>query len=186
MSDLEARLRALPAFPDELPVLDEAAAPEDPNTLFAAWLEAELESGSRQPHAMALATGRSDGTPVVRTLIVKDIDGDGYHFSTHRTSMKGGELAANPRASMLFFWRESGRQVRVTGTVRECSAEVSRRDWEGRPSYDGAPNPDWQRYALDPDEFEFMQARHDRKHTRIVYRLAVGGWTHAPAATPAG
>jgi pyridoxamine 5'-phosphate oxidase len=120
-------------------------------------------------------------------LIIKDIDGDGYHFSTHRTSRKGVELAAHPQASMLFFWRESGRQVRVTGTVVALDEAVSQRDWAGRPNYDGTPNPDWQRYALVPSEYEFMQAQHDRNHQRIEYRLGpAGSWSHGRVTSPAG
>ncbi|MBL3699635.1 pyridoxine/pyridoxamine 5'-phosphate oxidase [Leucobacter luti] len=186
MSDLEQRLRRLPAFPHPLPVLDAAVLPDDPTVLFRAWLDAAIESGERQPHAMATATVRADGTPVARTLILKDIDADGYHFSTHRSSRKGRELALRPRTSMLFFWREFGRQVRVTGEAVPLDDAASQRDWEGRPSYTGTPNPDWQRYALRPDEFEFMQAREDRQHTRIEYRVGPDGWRHDAVRTPAG
>lgn len=186
MSDLESRLRVLPAFPLPLPVLEPATLPADPNTLFAAWLDEAIASGARQPHSMAFATVRPDGTPALRTLILKDLDADGYHFSTHRTSRKGLELDAHPRSTMLFFWRESGRQVRVTGDAIQLAEEASQHDWRERPSYTGVPNPDWQRYALRPVEFEFMQAREDRQHTRIEYRLGATGWTHEPVATPAG
>lgn len=186
MSDLESRLRALPAFPHPLPVLRAEDLPADPDELFLAWLDAAIASGERQPHAMAFATVRDDGTPAVRTLILKDLDEAGYHFSTHRTSRKGVELASHPRASMLFFWRESGRQVRVTGNVIELDTAATQRDWAGRPSYTGEPNPEWQRYAVRADEFEFMQAREDRQHTRVEYRLGEAGWIHAPVPTPAG
>lgn len=184
---LENRLRALPAFPPDMPVLRSETLPDDPNELFLEWLEEALASDERQQHAMSLVTARPDGTPVARTLIIKDIDEQGYHFSTHRSSRKGLELAADRRASMLFFWRATGRQVRITGEVAEFDEVASQRDWEQRPSYTGQPNPDWQRYALVPDEFEFMQAREDRNHTRIEYRLeAAGAWSHAPVETPAG
>lgn len=186
MSDLEAVLRSLPAFPEPLPVLSADDLPEDPHALFRSWLDEAIASGARQPHAMTFATVRADGAPVARTLIVKDIDDDGYHFSTHRTSRKGMELAERARATMLFFWRESGRQVRITGTAAALDDAASQRDWRERPSYTGEPNPDWQRYALAAEEFEFMQAREDRRHTRIEYLRSDGGWTHAPVATPAG
>lgn len=186
MSELETRLRSLPAFPQPLPVLDPAAMPADPDTLFLDWLDAAIESGERQPHTMAFVTARADGEPVARTLILKDLDADGYHFSTHRTSRKGIELAADPRCSMLFFWREFGRQVRVTGVAVPLDDEATQRDWAGRPSYTGQPNLDWQRYALRPTEFEFMQAREDRQHTRVEYTRGDAGWRHAVVATPAG
>lgn len=184
--DLEEMLRGLPAFPEHLPTLTVGDLPDEPDRLFLDWLGGAIRSGARQPHAMSLVTSRPDGTPVARTLILKDVDAQGYHFSTHRTSRKGLELEADPRASMLFFWREAGRQIRITGAVVALDEAASQRDWETRPSYTGVPNPDWQRYALVPDEFEFMQARHDRNHTRIEYRRDGSGWAHAPVATPAG
>lgn len=186
MSELESLLRRLPAFPEPLPVLRDEDLPDSPHELFLDWLHAAIDNGGRQPHAMTMLTSRPDGTPVGRTLILKDIDDAGYHFSTHRSSRKGIEIAANPRVSFVFFWRESGRQVRVTGDAIALSEEVSQLDWSGRPSYAGEPNPDWQRYALRPDEFEFMQARLDRNHTRIEYRRDGGAWAHARVTTPAG
>lgn len=150
------------------------------------WLDDAIDGGERQPHAMTFTTLDDDGAPVGRTLILKDIDADGFHVSTHATSRKGRQLARDPRATMVFFWREQGRQVRVTGRVHELSDEASQRDWEGRPSYDGARNPDWRLYALAPDEFEFMQAREDRQHTRLEYTRDRGAWDVHPVTTPAG
>lgn len=186
MSELESRLRRLPAFPEPLPQLREQDLPVSPDVLFLDWLNEAIESGARQPHAMTMLTVRPDGTPVGRTLILKDIDAEGYHFSTHRSSRKGIEIEQNPRVSLVFFWRESGRQVRVTGDAVALSEEVSQLDWASRPSYEGAPNPDWQRYALRPTEFEFMQARLDRNHTRIEYRRDGQGWVSAAVERPAG
>lgn len=186
MSDLELRLRRLPAFPEPLPVLSIEDLPTSPDQLFLAWLTEAIESGSRQPHAMTMLTVRADGAPVGRTLILKDVDDEGYHFSTHRSSRKGIEIATNSRISMVFFWRESGRQVRITGEAVPLDENASQSDWSARPSYRGAPNPDWQRYALKPSEFEFMQARLDRNHTRIEYLRDGQGWAHAPVLTPAG
>jgi pyridoxamine 5'-phosphate oxidase len=187
MDSIRERLRGLPSFPADMPELDPATAPNRPEELFVSWLDDAIASGVRQPHAMALTTARADGTPVARTLIIKDLDESGYHFSTHRTSHKGQQLDQNPRASLLFFWAESGRQVCITGTVTELSYEVSQADLAGRPSYDGRPNPDWQVYALKPDEYEFLQARQDRNHTRLRYHYSPStGWTSAPASTPGG
>lgn len=186
MNELRDRLRSLPGFPSDLPVLDADEVPEDPDELFGRWLEEEIVAGARQPHAMTFLTVGEGGAPEGRTLILKDIDRHGYHVSTHRTSVKGGELGRDPRASMVFFWRESGRQVRISGEVVLLPEGVSQADWAARPTYDGAPNPDWQVYALQPTAFEFLQARQDRRHTRVGYRRTEDGWTHAPVTTPAG
>lgn len=159
-------LRALPDFPDALPDFDPDAAPADPADLFRLWLEEALAAGVPQPNACSLATADELGRPSSRMLILKDIDGDGWHFATSRASRKGHELAVNPHAALNFFWQQQGRQVRVAGTVVELSAEASDADWRARPGADGSDNPDWQLYALRPREIEFWQARHDRRHLR--------------------
>lgn len=181
MSDLAARLRTLPAFPEEMPDLDLEFLPEDPTELFLAWLEDAIASGARQPHAMTFQTLLADGSPVGRTLILKDLDEAGFHVSTRNTSRKARQLLDDPRAAMTFFWRESGRQVQVAGTVVALGEDVSQRDWLARPNSDGRPNPEWQVYALQPEWIEFMQARADRLHTRVRYRLEDGRWIHRPA-----
>lgn len=186
MASIRERLRELPGFPADMPELEAAHASNDPGDLFLCWLENAIASGMRQPHAMTLSTVRPDGTPEPRTLILKDVDESGYHFSTHRTSRKGVQLAENPRASMLFFWRESGREVRILGNVNKLSDDISQADWSARPSYDGKPNPDWQVYALRPEEYEFLQARQDRNHTRLGYQRTATGWTGGPVTTPGG
>ena len=187
MNDLAARLRALPSFPEDMPGLAPDAVPEDPAELFLAWLEDAIAAGVRQPHAMTFQTLAEDGSPVGRTLILKDLDERGLHVSTHRTSRKGEQLAADPRAAMTFFWRESGRQVQGGGTVAALDEETSQADWSARPSYEGSPNPDWQVYALRPAWYEFTQSRLDRKHVRIGYRRGADGrWSHDRVTTPAG
>jgi pyridoxamine 5'-phosphate oxidase len=179
MTALRARLRALPSFPGDLAVLDVASAPDDPLELFLAWLEDAIASGERQPHAMTLATVDDAGSPSLRTLIVKDVDDRGIHFSSSLSSRKAHDLAARPQAGLMFFWRELGRQVEITGTALPLGEEESQADWAQRPGFDGAPNPDWQLWTVQPDRFEFLQARHDRVHTRLEYRRSAdGSWRH--------
>lgn len=186
MSDLPQRLRALPAFPDQMPDLDLEALPEDPADLFLSWLDDAIASGARQPHAMTFQTVTPEGAPVGRTLILKDLDEHGFHVSTRNTSRKAHQLEENPRAAMTFFWRESGRQVQISGVVSALGEDISQADWETRPSYDGTPNPEWQVYALQPSWIEFTQSRHDRNHLRAGYHREDGRWTHGQVTTPAG
>ncbi|MCU1516200.1 MAG: Pyridoxamine 5-phosphate oxidase [Pseudarthrobacter sp.] len=159
-------LRALPDFPDNLPEFDPGTAPADPAELFKLWLDEALAAGVLQPHACSLATADGNGQPSSRMLILKDIDDGGWHFATSRTSRKGRELTANPRAALTFYWPQQGRQVRVAGPVVELSGEASAADWHARPAADGSNNPEWQLYAVRPTELEFWQARHDRRHIR--------------------
>src|SRR5690625_4709178 len=109
MSELSKRLRALPAFPDEMPDLDLENLPEDPIELFLTWLDDAIAAGGRQPHAMTFQTVMADGTPVGRTLILKDLDEHGFHVSTRNTSRKARQPEGNPRAAMTFLDRKSTR-----------------------------------------------------------------------------
>ena len=170
MSDaFRSQLRALPDFPTDLPDFDAATAPADPVALFKQWLDEALAAGVLQPHACSLATADGRGQPSSRMLILKNIDDDGWHFATSRTSRKGRELSVTPNAALNFYWPQQGRQVRVAGPVVELSAEASAADWQARPANDGSVNPDWQLYAIQPVEIEFWQARHDRRHIRHRY-----------------
>jgi pyridoxamine 5'-phosphate oxidase len=66
---------------------------------------------------MALATVDPAGLPDVRMVLLKDVDAEGFVFYTNLTSAKGRELAANPKAALLFHWKSLRRQVRVRGPV---------------------------------------------------------------------
>jgi pyridoxamine 5'-phosphate oxidase len=89
----------------------------DPHTLFDAWLAEAEASEINDPNAMALATADADGHPAVRTVLLKGHDARGFVFYTNRESRKGMELAANPRAMLLFHWKSLRRQVRIEGPV---------------------------------------------------------------------
>ncbi|TLM82272.1 pyridoxal 5'-phosphate synthase [Pseudarthrobacter sp. NamE5] len=166
-------LRSLPDFPADLPAFDPATAPRSPVELFKQWLDQALDAGEQQPHAFSLATVSAGQQPSSRMLILKNINGDGWHFATSRTSRKGQELATVPQAAMNFYWPSLGRQLRFAGPVVQLSAEASARDWAERPRADGSTNPHWQLYALQPTEYEFWQASNDGEHVR--HRLGPDG-----------
>src|SRR5258707_15232557 len=90
---------------------------EDPLALFAAWMEEAVRAEPADPNAMALATVDSDGLPDVRMVLMKGFDARGFVFYTNTESRKGEELAANPKAGLLFHWKSLTRQVRLRGPV---------------------------------------------------------------------
>ena len=97
----------------------------EPLGLFAAWLAEAEKSEPNDPNAMALATVDGDGLPDVRMVLLKGYDADGFVFYSHIDSAKGRELAANPKAALLFHWKSLRRQVRIRGTVsRVTDAEA--------------------------------------------------------------
>ncbi|MGO3933365.1 pyridoxamine 5'-phosphate oxidase [Rhodopseudomonas pseudopalustris] len=92
-------------------------AAENPFALFAEWFADANESELNDPNAMALATVDPDGLPDVRMVLMKGYDTDGFVFYSHIASQKGRELAANPKAALLFHWKSLRRQVRIRGAV---------------------------------------------------------------------
>jgi pyridoxamine 5'-phosphate oxidase len=95
----------------------------DPIALFGAWMKAAEASESNDASAVALATATREGVPSVRMVLMKRADQRGFRFYTNAESEKGVELAENPRAAMCFHWKSLRRQVRISGTVSELSAE---------------------------------------------------------------
>ncbi|HKR88681.1 MAG TPA: pyridoxamine 5'-phosphate oxidase [Phenylobacterium sp.] len=96
-----------------LPLLAE----DDPMALFADWLEEAGRKEPNDPNAVAVATVDEDGLPDVRMVLLKDADARGFVFYTNFNSAKGRQLAANPKAALLFHWKSLRRQVRIEGAV---------------------------------------------------------------------
>lgn len=126
------RLRALPVFSGQLPGFNTDAAPADPIDLLKEWLSFAIDSGVSQPHAMTIATADPMGAPSVRTLLLKDVTPDGLWFATMSNSPKGMDLASNPNAAVQFYWREHGRQVRVSGVIEQGERAMGEADFRDR------------------------------------------------------
>ena len=92
-------------------------ASQDPFALFETWLAEAEKTEPADPEAMALPTADSDGLPNLRMILLKGADERGFVFYTNTGSAKGGELAVNPKAALLFYWKSLGRQIRVRGPV---------------------------------------------------------------------
>jgi pyridoxamine 5'-phosphate oxidase len=112
----------------------EPAARRDPLEQFTTWLNEAVDAQITEPNAMILATAGADGQPGARTVLLKDYDERGFVFFTNYESRKGHELQANPRASLLFLWKEIERQIRIDGMVEKVSIEESERYFRTRPT----------------------------------------------------
>jgi pyridoxamine 5'-phosphate oxidase len=108
-----------------LDTLGEAGARANPFDQFQVWFDEATASTVPEPNAMVVATVGADGQPSQRTVLLKSFDERGFVFHTNYDSRKGVELAANPRVSLLFYWAELERQVRIGGEARHTSAEES-------------------------------------------------------------
>ncbi len=102
------------------------AAATEPFGLFAAWFAEARAAEPNDPDAMALATVDSAGLPDVRMVLLKQADERGFVFFTNEQSVKGTELAANPKAALALHWKSIRRQVRIRGPVeRVTEAEAN-------------------------------------------------------------
>lgn len=90
---------------------------------FAAWRAELLAAELPEPDAMVLATAAADGRPSARTVLLKGVSERGFEFFTNLDSRKGRDIAANPRAAVVFPWYALRRQVVATGTVGPVSRE---------------------------------------------------------------
>jgi len=110
-----------------------SAMADDPIVQFRRWYDDAVTSGVRQPDAMTLATAMPDGMVSARTVLMRGLDDRGFAFYTNLESDKADQLTANPRAALVFHWRELERQVRVVGPVRRLDDDEAARYWATRP-----------------------------------------------------
>jgi pyridoxamine 5'-phosphate oxidase len=113
--------------------LNEADVDPDPIRQFRRWFEHALAAQVPEPNAMTLATAGPDGRPSARVVLLKGCDEAGFTFFTNYESHKGRELTANPWASLVFFWVELARQVRVEGTAERVLPAESDAYFRSRP-----------------------------------------------------
>jgi pyridoxamine 5'-phosphate oxidase len=113
--------------------LAEADVDADPLVQFGRWFEQAESAGLLEPTAMTLATSTPDGRPSARMVLLRGFDERGFCFYTSYESRKGGELAANPRAALVFWWGELERQVRIEGRVERTSRSESEAYFHSRP-----------------------------------------------------
>jgi pyridoxamine 5'-phosphate oxidase len=111
----------------------ETEADADPVRQFSAWWSDALAANLAEPNAMTLATATTDGIPSARIVLLKGFSSDGFLFFTNYESFKGQVLAENPKACLVFFWKELERQVRITGLVQKVAAAESDAYFQSRP-----------------------------------------------------
>jgi pyridoxamine 5'-phosphate oxidase len=113
--------------------LSEKDALADPFSQFDKWWKEAIHSNIDEVNAMTLATASADGMPDGRIVLLKGFDERGFTFFTNYQSAKGQQMQENPRASLVFFWKELERQVRISGLVVMVSAKESDEYFNSRP-----------------------------------------------------
>lgn len=114
-------------------IIHEHSMPKDPLLLFHDWLEEAIKLIHEDATAMVLSTVASNKQPSSRIVLLKEIDDEGLTFFSNYESRKGKELQQNDLASVLFYWKEMERQVRIEGKLRKTSSAVSDTYFDSRP-----------------------------------------------------
>jgi pyridoxamine 5'-phosphate oxidase len=114
--------------------LTEKKANPDPFKQFEKWWKQVIAAQLPEANAMTLATASADGMPSARIVLLKDFSEKGFVFYTNYESFKGKQLGENPKACLVFFWKELERQVRITGLVEKIDPASSEEYFHSRPA----------------------------------------------------
>ncbi len=114
--------------------LDENKISHNPFQHFESWWKEAVESRIEEANAMVLATVSTEGIPSMRMVLLKGFDEKGFVFYTNYNSTKAQQLQSNPNTSILFYWKELERQVRITGIAKKISLKESILYFNSRPA----------------------------------------------------
>lgn len=104
----------------------------DPIPLFKKWLSEAEKTEPRDPNAMQLATVAKNGMPSVRTVLLKDIINGDFVFYTNYESRKSNEILDTSKGAICFYWKSLNRQVRLVGSIKKVSDEISDNYYKSR------------------------------------------------------
>lgn len=117
----------------QLDELLESSVSSNPIEQFEEWFKVACASSTPEPNAMVIATADAAGNPSARVVLLKEVNAQGFVFFTNYDSRKGKELAARPKAALVFNWLELQRQVRIEGRVEKLSEDDSTTYFQSRP-----------------------------------------------------
>jgi pyridoxamine 5'-phosphate oxidase len=113
--------------------LDEDDTGDDPLLFFTQWMSQAIKAEVVEPTAMVLSTIKDSNRVSSRVVLLKSLEKGEFRFFTNYRSNKGQQIEANPAGSLLFFWKELERQVRIEGTIHRITPEESTVYFDSRP-----------------------------------------------------
>lgn len=156
----------------------------DPFEQFGRWWHDAIESSIIEVNAMTLATATKSGVPAARIVLLKGFSEKGFVFYTNYQSNKAQHIEENPAVSLLFFWKELERQVRIDGRIEKVSEAESDAYFSSRPqaSQTGAwaspqSQPIANRYVI---EEKFLEYSEQFKNGQITRPPHWGGYRVMP------
>lgn len=156
----------------------------DPFHQFGLWWQEAIDASIDEVNAMTLATASAEGVPSARIVLLKGYDANGFVFYSNYQSFKARDLDENPRACLVFFWKELERQIRITGIVRKVSAAESDAYFDSRPenSRIGAIVSPQSQVIPDRQWLEMREQaiRKEHEHASILRPAHWGGYRVTP------
>ena len=113
--------------------LSEQDVDQDAIKQFEKWWNQALDSKIEEVNAMTLATVNESGSPSARIVLLKGFDHNGFVFFTNYQSDKANDIEINPNVSLVFFWKELERQVRIQGRAEKTNTQQSDEYFNSRP-----------------------------------------------------
>lgn len=139
---------------------------DNPFVQFNRWFNFAIDQEIYEANAMTLATCGSDGQPSARTVLLKEIEVDGFLFYSNYLSKKGLQLKENNKASLLFFWKELERQIRIEGIVEKITPAHSEDYFHSRPR--GSQIGAW----VSPQSQQITRSELDNRKTEFENKFA--------------
>ena len=106
---------------------------ESPTEMFRSWFEKIEDLEHVEPNAAILSTSTKKGKPSSRTVLIKEYSDNGFVFYTNYKSKKAQEIENNPYGSLIFYWHDFEKQVRIQGKIRKVSRSKSEKYFHSRP-----------------------------------------------------
>ena len=141
--------------------LSEETVHKSPFSQFESWFNQFMKIGTVEPNAMILATADKKSKPSVRVVLLKGISNKGITFFTNYNSRKGQDLSQNSSASLLFFWAELERQIRIEGKIKKISRVESQKYFDTRPVESRIAAWASEQSKIIPDR-EYLEKRFDK------------------------
>ncbi len=116
--------------------LDKKDVDPDPMVQFDLWFKQATDAQLPEwfeVNAMTLSTADPQGAVTSRVVLLKQVKEGEFYFFTNYDSIKGKQLAANPKAALCFFWPHLERQIRIEGSVRKAAREDAIAYFQNRP-----------------------------------------------------
>ncbi len=143
--------------------LSKASVNKDPFVQFKDWFNEIVDANIIDPSAMVLATVSETNMPSARIVLLKEVDVKGFVFFTNYLSRKAKDLEINPNASLLFYWKEMDRQLRIEGIIEKVKTKISEDYFHTRPRESQISTWVSKQSSIIPDR-KFLDKKYDELH----------------------